>query len=222
MLFWKILGEYPLTAFISLFLVIFYFFVILFVPEAVIIHNFLSYPASFRVQNWILSIFFHGSISHLTSNVFFLYFLGRVVEEKVGKNKWMLFYFMAGIISVISDSIIRGFFLRDFTPVVGASGAISGLAAVAALLSPLTIKVNKITIPFPVFAVAWTMVYSDFIGIFEDDRIAHWAHLTGFFSVFITAYLLNPKDRERLNEGFLVNLVFFTLTLILFYLWSLR
>ena len=206
----------------SVFLVFFYFFSIVYFPEKVIVAKFFSYPGHWKVENWVLSIFFHGSPSHLFHNVVFLFFLGRVVEEKTGASRWALFYFMAGFISVVFDSIIRGYILLDKTPVVGASGAISGLAAVAALLSPFTFKVKQITIPFPVFAVAWLMVYSDFIGLFADDRVAHWAHLAGFFSVFVTAYLVSPKERENLHRGFLINLVFFTLTMIVFYLWSNR
>ncbi|MCB1160577.1 MAG: rhomboid family intramembrane serine protease [Leptospiraceae bacterium] len=219
---WNLFWEYPLTAGFTFFLVLFYFLVILFIPTSIINHYFLSYPGEFFPDNWTLSIFFHSSPGHLFSNVAFLFFLGRVVEEKVGKVKWLLFYFMAGFISVIADSVIRGYIYPDPHPVVGASGAISGLAAVSALLSPLSIRVGGYRVFFPVFAVAWIMIYSDFIGLFEDDKIAHWSHLAGFFSVFVTAYLLNPEEREKLQKGFLINLAFFTLTLILFYLVSNR
>ncbi|MCB1192404.1 MAG: rhomboid family intramembrane serine protease [Leptospiraceae bacterium] len=215
---WKIFWEYPLTAYVTIFITFFYFFVVFFVSSSSINQYFLSYPGRFHPLNWILSTFFHGSIEHLLSNMVFLYFLGRVAEARVGKVKWLLFYFMAGFISAASDSVVRGYVFReDMAPAVGASGAISGIAAVAALLSPFTFRVKNYNIPFPVFAVAWTMLYSDFIYLFSSDRVAHWAHLAGFFSVFITAYLLNDRDREELKNGFLLNFVFFILTVILLF-----
>lgn len=149
----------------------------------------------------------------------FLFFLGRVVEAKVEKGKWLLFYFMAGFISAFLDSIIRGFILsgQSELPVVGASGAISGLAAVSALLSPFKIRINHKNFYFPVFIVSWIMVYSDFTDLFSSDHIAHWSHLAGFFSVFIAAYFLNSSDRVKIRNGFFLNLVFFSLTVILLY-----
>ena len=162
---------------------------------------------------------FHSSVGHLLSNMVFLYVLGRAVEAKVGKGKWLLFYLMAGVISMMADSMIRGFMLGEKRiPSVGASGAISGLAAIAALLSPVTYRIAGRNFPFPVFLIAWMMVYTDIMQAMSSDLIAHWAHLAGFFSVFITAYLLNPADQARIKNGFIFNFTFFVLTVILLYL----
>lgn len=215
---WKIFWEFPLTAGVSLFLPIFYFLVLFTLPHSVIMQNFYSYPGKFNLVNWFLSTLFHSSTEHLFSNVAFLFFLGRAVEAKVGKGKWLLFYLMAGIISTMADSIIRGFMIGEKIPVVGASGSIAGLAAIAALLSPLTYRVAGHNFPFPVFVVAWIMVYTDIMRAFSTDLIAHWAHLAGFFSVFITAYFLNKADQERIKNGFFLNFTFFILTVILLYL----
>lgn len=172
--------------------------------------------------NWFLCTFMHGSLEHLFSNLFYLFLLGRAVEFKAGKSRFLLFYSMAALISLILDSIVRGFFLKDNTPVLGASGAISGLAAVAALLSPLSIRLGGMNIPFPLFLIAWGSVYTDITNVFEKDNIARWAHLGGFISVFVTAYFLEEKERKKLKRGFIFNLTFFILTLILVYLWEAR
>ena len=216
---WKLFWEFPLTAAVTLFLPAFYFFVLATVSPITIQNYFYSYPGKLNLVNWFLSSLFHASVGHLLSNIAFLYFLGRAVEAKVGKGKWLLFYLMAGIISMMADSIIRGFMLGDRRiPSVGASGAISGLAAIAALLSPVTYRIAGHNFPFPVFLVAWMMVYTDFMLAFSSDMIAHWAHLAGFFSVFMTAYLLNPADQARIKNGFIFNFTFFVLTVILLYL----
>ncbi|HMV41100.1 MAG TPA: rhomboid family intramembrane serine protease [Leptospiraceae bacterium] len=219
MLIWKIFWEYPLTASMTLFLPLFYFVTLTSVPEPTLRAYFYSYPGKLSLVNWILASCFHSSLSHLISNMGFLYFLGRAVEAKVGKGKWLLFYGMAAIISMMADSIVRGYIIVDRNiPTVGASGAISGLAAIAALLSPVTYRVNGVSFPFPVFLVAWIMVYTDIMRAFSSDLIAHWAHLAGFFSVFITTYLLSPADQAKIRNGFLFNFTFFILTVILIYL----
>ena len=170
MLLWKIFWEYPLTAAVTLFLPAFYFFVLFTLPHSTIQQYFYSYPGKFNLINWILSSMFHSSVGHLISNIAFLYFLGRAVEAKVGKGKWLLFYFMAGIISMMADSMIRGFMLGERRiPTVGASGAIAGLAAIAALLSPVTYRIAGYSFPFPVFLVAWIMVYTDIMQAFSSD-----------------------------------------------------
>ncbi len=219
MLLWKIFWEYPLTAAVTLFLPVFYFLVITTLPASTIKLYFYSYPGKFNLVNWMLSSMFHASVGHLLSNIAFLFVLGRAVEAKVGKGKWLLFYLLAGIISMMADSMIRGFMLGDKRiPTVGASGAIAGLAAIAALLSPMSYRIAGYNFPFPVFLVAWIMVYTDIMQAFSSDLVAHWAHLAGFFSVFITAYLLSPEDQAKIKNGFIFNFTFFVLTVILLYL----
>ncbi|TGL60339.1 rhomboid family intramembrane serine protease [Leptospira ognonensis] len=209
--------EFPLTAGFAIFMILLFPFMQIFFPYA-IDRYFIATPGEFQPINWLLSTFFHSTFSHLFSNMFYLLILGRVVENRVGKVRWLLFYFMAGFLSILGDWVVRGILLGDTTPVVGASGAISGLACVAALLSPFRFPIAKNkTIPFPVFLFAWLSIYSDITNLFARDYIAHWAHLGGFFSVFITAYFLDQKERKEIQLGFLLNLTFFTLTIILLF-----
>ncbi len=218
----SVFWEFPLTGGLVLFLFWFFLIAIVLIPEPVLLKYFFSYPRDWNPLNWILSTFMHGNFSHLFSNLLYLFLLGRAVEYKVGKSRFLLFYGMAAIVSAILDSFVRGFLLGDNTPVVGASGAISGLAAVAALLSPFSIRMGGINFPFPLFLIAWGSVYTDITNVFENDNIARWAHLGGFFSVFVTAYFLEEKERKKLKNGFILNLVFFTLTLVLVYFWEAR
>lgn len=213
----RIFWEYPVTASFCLVILLFSSIIALLIPNSILNQYFYSHPGSFNPINWILSVLVHGSLSHLFWNVCFLFVLGRAVEEKVGTKKWLLYFFMAAIVSGCSDSIVRGV-QSDRVPAIGASGAIAGIASVAALLSPYNIKFSQKNIPFPVFLIAWVMLYSDFVNLFRNDNVAHWAHIGGFFSVFIVAYFLSPEDKAKLKTGFYLNLVFFILTVILLYL----
>ncbi len=214
--FQKSKKNYPLTTGMTIALLVSYV-ILNFLPHNVVTTYFFSYPGEFNFINWILSTFAHASVGHLLWNSLFLYVLGRAVEEKVGMGQWILFYVMAGLLSGFGDSLIRGVFLSQTQPTVGASGAISGLAVVAALRSPYTIPIGGKLIPFPVFFIAWVMIYSDLTNLFTRDNIARWSHLGGYLSVFLAAYFLDEKQRKELKIGFFLNVVFFILSLILLF-----
>ncbi len=208
--------EYPLTFGVCFFLLLFYF-LSFFIPESTLHTYFYSYPRNFNFVNWLLSTFIHANIFHLFWNVFFLFFLGRAVESKIGKSKWLLFYIAAGIVAGFSDSFVRGALQDETTPAIGASGSVAGIAVVAALVSPYTFPAFQKNIPFPTFLVAWLMIYSDVTNVFKPDRIAHWSHIGGYISVMIVAYFLSEKERKKLWNAFLMNLLFFVLSIILLF-----
>ncbi|EPG65084.1 rhomboid family intramembrane serine protease [Leptospira wolffii] len=209
------LFEFPLTAFFVGLITVSQIVLSTVVPPEVLDSFFISRPGEFYPWKWVGMTLLHADMTHLFWNMLFLFFLGRIVEYKVGPSKWLLFFFMGAIVSGGLDSFVRGILLGEREPAIGASGAVSGLAAVAALLSPFSIRIRKRNLPFPVFAVAWLMVYSDITNLFAKDQVAHWAHLGGFLSVVFAAYFLNNKVRRELHMGFVLNLVFVVLLLIL-------
>jgi len=215
----KFFWEFPLTAFVSLALIFFYFFINNFVSHSSQYIYFYSYPGKLNPVNWFLSTLNHASFGHLFSNVLFLFFLGRAAEAKTGQGKWILYYSIAGIVSGFGDSFARGIMSQNSSiPTVGASGAICGIAAVAGLLSPYSIMILNKKIPFPVFLISWMMIYSDFSNLFTNDNVAHWSHLGGYLSVFLTSYLVDIKEREQLKKSFYLNLAFFILSIFLLFL----
>ncbi|MBI4004919.1 rhomboid family intramembrane serine protease [Candidatus Roizmanbacteria bacterium] len=80
-------------------------------------------PASY--QYIITSIFMHGGLFHIASNMWFLHIFGDNIEDRMGHVKYLLFYLAAGLIATLSQYIL------DFSsgiPMIGASGAVSGVA----------------------------------------------------------------------------------------------
>ncbi len=71
----------------------------------------------------ITSMFLHGSIIHLGFNMYALYILGPVVERYYGKSKFLLIYFVSGILGNLFSCL----FASELTYSLGASGAIFGL-----------------------------------------------------------------------------------------------
>ena len=173
------------------------------------LYLFLVFPSDLlEPQRWfsfITSGFIHSSWAHLAGNMFILFIFGRVVERKLGSMKTALIYFVAMIISSVGYAtfyLIAG----NMTPALGASGAIMGLVAAAILLNPLYITYELI-IPLPVMLVGWLTLYADLMGVLNpaNTMIGHFAHLLGFFSITVSLFFLERKDRSELNRGMIIN-----------------
>ena len=81
----------------------------------------------------ITSMFSHGGIFHLLGNVLFLYLYGDNVEEAMGKLWYLLFYLSCGLLAALAQALTSP---DSGVPMVGASGAISGVIASYLLLYP--------------------------------------------------------------------------------------
>jgi membrane associated rhomboid family serine protease len=90
-----------------------------------------SNPADWNLVSMITATFLHGSIAHLIGNMVFLFAFGYTVERTLGARRYLLFYLLAGIAGEAGDLLARW-----GSPVIGlgASGAISGLMAMYAVL----------------------------------------------------------------------------------------
>ena len=81
----------------------------------------------------ITSMFSHGGLLHLFGNMLFLYLYGDNLEDAMGKIRYFLFYLFCGFFAAIAQSLIDP---SSEIPMVGASGAISGVIAGYLLLVP--------------------------------------------------------------------------------------
>ena len=94
----------------------------------------------------ITSMFLHAGILHLFVNMFSLFFLGKLVEQIIGKRRYIVFYLIAGIVGALffvggaylSIYVPHGenLFGTPLTPAVGASGALFGLLGLLTVLIP--------------------------------------------------------------------------------------
>jgi len=140
-------------------------------------------------------------IVHIIFNMMSLYFLGRVVEYKLGGKAYLWIYLVGGIASVglfIADLAVQGLILGqtvDLTiPLVGASGAVCAMLGVFSLLAPDS-KLYIMFLPWPVRAIkavkggVWFSVIAMILGWVPAIResvtvgwffsVAHSAHLGG-------------------------------------------
>ena len=143
---------------------------------------------------FITSMFMHGSISHIVSNMIFLIALGEMLERAIGHVRFALLYFLAGIGGDIF-SMINVVLSQDYYTAIGASEAIFGL--IGAMLVLVVINdghYEGISIKRMIFAIVY-MVYSGM----QSEGIDNAAHFGGLvFGVFImTAMYILETNRWR-------------------------
>ncbi len=149
----------------------------------------------------ISSMFVHGSLMHLIGNLWFLWVFGPAVEGRIGLIRFMLLYLLTGIAAALT----QGFSMPDSTiPMVGASGAVSGLLGAYLVLFPRARVLTFIPpliffffwLPAPIYLGYWAVI--QLIYAFSDmPGIAWWAHIGGFALGLILILIMRPKRNYR-------------------------
>lgn len=143
--------------------------------------RFILVPRLVLERPWTLvtHIFLHGSFDHFLFNMLFFVFFGPFLERKIGSTKFLLIFFIAGIVAGI------GWSLTAVNPALGASGALSGIFATLAVLMPRLRVYLFFVIPLEIWLAVILFALIDFLMIGSGDMIAHTAHLSGlFFGLF--------------------------------------
>lgn len=137
-------------------------------------------------------MFLHGSFGHIIGNMLFLWVFGNNVEDVLGKLNFVVFYVISGLGSALLQSVVSLLSGNSDVPMIGASGAISGILAAYVRLFPYG-KILAVIPPF-IFVIftlpAWFFIgywfvlqilYSIFIPV-ELGGVAWYAHIGGFIT----------------------------------------
>lgn len=131
----------------------------------------------------ITSLFMHGSFIHLFGNMLFLWIFGNNIEDYLGRIKFILFYLASGIGASLVHVIFNW---NSVVPVIGASGAVSGIMGAYLILYPRArvrtlvfffILITFVDIPAFVFLIVWFVFQFLNVGV---GGIAWLAHVGGF------------------------------------------
>lgn len=142
------------------------------------------------------SMFMHGGIAHLVSNMLYLYIFGDNVEDAMGHLRYLVFYVACGVAAGLMQVVIGP---NSTLPMVGASGAIAGVLGGYMVLYPLApIKLlNPIPLLWLFFGLfielpAWMVAGMWFLwnllsgvgqlGAEEGGGVAFFAHVGGFLA----------------------------------------
>ena len=156
----------------------------------------------------ITSMFLHANLLHVAGNMLFLWIFGNNVEDKLGELRFLVVYFASGI----GGSLLQIFITPDSTvPMLGASGAISGLLAAYVLYFPRA-RILTFVVPFFIFTLPAFLFIGYWIGLQALNAflnigaigggVAFFAHVGGFGTGLILALLLRPREHPDPHPGY--------------------
>jgi rhomboid family protein len=157
----------------------------------------------------ITSAFVHGGILHLVGNMLYLWVFGDNVEDVLGHVFYLLFYIVAAIGAVALQVAVDP---GSIVPLVGASGAISGVMGGYFVLYPtarVDILVFFFIFPVPaVFLIGFWFALQLFAGFATigtaegaSEGVAVWAHVGGFITGLVIILALRPFLRVQPTRG---------------------
>jgi hypothetical protein len=151
-----------------------------------LILNQLSFSQPWR---FLTSIFLHGSLIHLTYNLFALILFGLILEKLIGSKKFLIIFFLSGIFA----SLIS---VNFYNSSLGASGAIFGIIGTLAVIKPL-MPVWAFGLILPMFLAAIFWIVGDLLGfLYASDNIGHLSHLAGLGLGVIYGLVLGGRDKK--------------------------
>lgn len=136
--------------------------------------------------NFLSSMFMHGGISHIFGNMLFLWVFGDNLENLLGHIRYAIFYLLCGFAAAFAQILTDS---GSLIPMLGASGAISGVLGGYLVLYPRR-EVRAIIFNFlttvPAFvALGLWIVYQIVVGYLsssESGGVAYAAHIGGFIA----------------------------------------
>lgn len=132
----------------------------------------------------LTTLFLHGGAWHLIGNMLYLYIFGDNVEDSCGHIRFLAFYLACGVLATLAHGYVNP---TAEAPLIGASGAISGVLGGYLLLRPKARITALLPFFLPVRMPVWAWIGGWFLyqaiasgGGFGPDNVAYAAHIGGF------------------------------------------
>ena len=164
----------------------------------------------------ITSMFMHGGIAHIFGNMLFLWIFGDNIEDRLGHIRYLIFYFVCGIIAGLSHVFTTAMLASDpsslLVPSLGASGAISGVLGAYILLFPtkrVIVLLGWFAMPMPAFlTIGLWFVFQLISGLgvlgsgSQAGGVAYAAHIGGFIAglSLIKVFEIGRRPPDRYYE----------------------
>ena len=152
--------------------------------------------------------YLHGGLFHIIGNMLFLWVFGDNVEDRFGKLKYFLFYTFCGVVAALIQSVVSP---QSPIPLIGASGAISGVLGAYLVLFPraqivtlifIFFFVDVVVLPALLWIGIWFLMQfiSALISInhLSMGGVAWFAHIGGFLTgILLTKLFFAGRRTER-------------------------
>jgi membrane associated rhomboid family serine protease len=158
-----------------------------------------------QTANVLTSMFLHGSWMHLLGNMWFLWLFGNNIEDSMTRPRFVAFYLLCGLAAALAQVAANP---DSEIPMVGASGAISGVMGAYLVLFPRVRVYTMIPLGFFLQSMAlpaWVMlIYWGFLQLVggvtsvvseQSGGVAFWAHLGGFLAGVVLIKVFERRDR---------------------------
>ena len=148
------------------------------------------------------SMFLHGGWFHLIGNMWFLWIFGNNIEDSMGRLRFLLFYALTGLAASAGHILSTP---GSQVPMVGASGAISGIMGAYLVLYPRVriftlffffVFIRVIPLPAWVLLGYWFAIQlaSGTLAPAVGAGVAFWAHVGGFVAGAVLVKLFERRD----------------------------
>jgi rhomboid family protein len=149
----------------------------------------------------LTSMFMHGGWFHLIGNMWFLWVFGNNVEDSMGHFRYLTFYILCGVAAAAAQTLVNP---SSAIPMVGASGAISGVMGAYIVLYPkvrvhmlifLGIFITRIVVPAYLMLGYWFLLQIVGGGLAQGEGgVAFWAHAGGFVAGALLIYIFRDPE----------------------------
>ncbi len=151
------------------------------------------------------SMFLHGGLLHLGGNLLYLWIFADNIEDRMGSGRFVLFYGLCGIAAALAQAIPD---IDSRIPMIGASGAVSGVLGAYIMLFPRA----RVLVAIPIFVVLYTLrlpaiwvlgvwflgqLMSSVAVASAGAGIAFRAHVGGFVAGVLLVTLFTRNKRSR-------------------------
>ena len=160
-----------------------------------------------QLSNLLFSMFLHGSWMHLLGNMWFLWLFGNNIEDSMTRPRFLAFYLLTGLGAAFAQVLADP---ASQLPMVGASGAISGVMGAYLVLFPRARVYTIVVLGFIIQSIAlpaWGMlIYWMFLQVAgglssivseRSGGVAFWAHVGGFVAGIVLIKLFERRDRVQ-------------------------
>ncbi len=158
-------------------------------------------PARLHLSALFTMMFLHGGWMHIIGNMWFLWVFGNNVEDSMGHVRFLVFYLLCGIAAAGTQTLVTP---ASAVPMVGASGAISGVMGAYVVLYPrvrvhmlviLGIFITRIVVPAYLMLGYWFLLQLIGGGLAQGEGgVAFWAHAGGFVAGALLIHVFRDPE----------------------------
>ena len=157
----------------------------------------------------LTSMFLHGGIGHIASNMLFLWIFGKNVEDALGRSRFVAFYLVSGIAAALVQTVAAAASDDLLVPMVGASGAIAGILAAYLVLLPrsrvmtlviFVFFVRIVPVPASFFIGLWFAMQVAAVIFGGAAGVAVFAHVGGFVAGYLLVKVIGRRPDWRVRR----------------------